>query len=1215
MKLNLPQRIKQLNKAHRKKSKWRSVLVTLSAIVVFCTTYSLILPAITMGDKTVCGDAEHIHTDECYCEESVLACNISQTEGYSHSDECYEEKEIIVCGKTECNSHKHNDDCYNDDDKLVCELEETEGHKHSDDCKSIQKVLICDKEEQEAHHHSDDCYKLEKKLVCEKTEHTHTAECYDENKTEDVTTEEVIAKTDNSTDIQVSNATLNSDDIEPNGTHDRLYSDVYMYYEYPPYELDYFDTLTNKDSSTTCCTFALVPVGEDTYKWTPNPASGWTATGKSNYDVTYCADINVYTSGDGDVYYDSMPIEDANLFTDEQITKLTAIVQNAYPFISAEQALKDIRDAGYTLSDNCSLAELVTGTQWAIWQTANNADIYGANSAVTWNLSDSVKNVTIHPLVDATPYSSTVKSDIQKIHDYLVSRTAYIKEKVTIASKEIVNIKENDNGTCAVTMKVSLNRALTEDESAYITITDSNSNTSTVTVPHNTKEFEITLDNVSKDAEYITVDFSGSSSETYLSPVFYEGYDYQDMISAKPITPTYSDRARLSFGAETNVSVKKEWDGTVGADSVKVTLLANGEQYGEPVTLNSSNNWSYEWKNLPSGSLTERITYTVKETPVSGYYTDISYKDVENKTAIQSWTEASSLEDGKTYMIVSSSGALASQNNSSGNIQWLSTDTSSVTDNQQPAMWTATKTSDGFKLTNKQSGNNLALIYSSWSYRFYEKVSNTNRYSEAFNYSNGKLSAKYSNTSYYLTSVSSGYASSSTSSSSGTSFTLYELQEEYFTNYEQEFTITNIESEELTSVQATKNWVGADGEKLQDTPESVKIRLYANDEQYGDPVILNNDNQWSYLWSGLPKKDIDGNLINYKVEEDPVEGFETSISSNATETSETEAIWKSATSLEDGKTYIFVTNGKALSKTDSDNDLLELKSVDITNVDNTSGLSMWTATKSGSGFKLTNVAKTDRTLALYSRRVFLTTTRRFVAANNSSSDINTRELQYSNKNLTASSYKFGAISDGYGSASSSSGTEFELYELAEQTITESQTDFTITNREMSKLVTLSVKKTDSEDPEKTLSNAVFDLYRESNARTNTEIPSTDGKFGVKVYEDITTDVNGYFSAEGLSENVSYYLVETEAPKGYNRLSEPIEFKIADGAISVENNEMAQDISDDDEVILMVKNELGYTLPATGGKGTYLVTLGGSLLVFAALILLYRKRYKEVNASL
>ena len=124
---------------------------------------------------------------------------------------------------------------------------------------------------------------------------------------------------------------------------------------------------------------------------------------------------------------------------------------------------------------------------------------------------------------------------------------------------------------------------------------------------------------------------------------------------------------------------------------------------------------------------------------------------------------------------------------------------------------------------------------------------------------------------------------------------MYELQEEYFTNYEQEFTITNIEAEELTSVQATKNWVGADGEKLQDTPDSVKVRLYANGEQYGDPVILNNGNQWSYLWSDLPKTDFDGNLINYKIEEDPVEGFEASISSNTIESSKTESIWKKVT--------------------------------------------------------------------------------------------------------------------------------------------------------------------------------------------------------------------------------------------------------------------------------------------------------------------------------
>lgn len=42
---------------------WRNVAKALAVIVVFCTTYMLILPAITMENELYCGLDEHQHTD------------------------------------------------------------------------------------------------------------------------------------------------------------------------------------------------------------------------------------------------------------------------------------------------------------------------------------------------------------------------------------------------------------------------------------------------------------------------------------------------------------------------------------------------------------------------------------------------------------------------------------------------------------------------------------------------------------------------------------------------------------------------------------------------------------------------------------------------------------------------------------------------------------------------------------------------------------------------------------------------------------------------------------------------------------------------------------------------------------------------------------------------------------------------------------------------
>lgn len=58
----------QLNKKHRRKRTWYKILSVPICLVVFVTTYALILPAITMESTpdTYCGIAEHVHTDACY---------------------------------------------------------------------------------------------------------------------------------------------------------------------------------------------------------------------------------------------------------------------------------------------------------------------------------------------------------------------------------------------------------------------------------------------------------------------------------------------------------------------------------------------------------------------------------------------------------------------------------------------------------------------------------------------------------------------------------------------------------------------------------------------------------------------------------------------------------------------------------------------------------------------------------------------------------------------------------------------------------------------------------------------------------------------------------------------------------------------------------------------------------------------------------------------
>ena len=84
----------------------------------------------------------------------------------------------------------------------------------------------------------------------------------------------------------------------------------------------------------------------------------------------------------------------------------------------------------------------------------------------------------------------------------------------------------------------------------------------------------------------------------------------------------------------TSIKVEKIWQDIDGdaaeshPESVTVTLLQNGERYGEPVVLSAENNWSHTWKNLPKeDDKNNPYTYTVVETPVDGFETSYENND------------------------------------------------------------------------------------------------------------------------------------------------------------------------------------------------------------------------------------------------------------------------------------------------------------------------------------------------------------------------------------------------------------------------------------------------------------------------------------------------------------------------------------------------------------------------------------------------------------
>lgn len=180
----LRKQIRSIMKDHKKRQMWYRIVTTLAVVVVFVTTYMLILPAITMENKAECGITEHKHDANCYSshyeKEKELACTTDSLGVHKHTDACYDAEHKLICGYADFVIHEHDASCYDKDGNLVCTIPEHKLHQHTPECYQMQKQLVCTQEESVGHTHTPECYtKQQGALICGKEEHTHGEGCYD----------------------------------------------------------------------------------------------------------------------------------------------------------------------------------------------------------------------------------------------------------------------------------------------------------------------------------------------------------------------------------------------------------------------------------------------------------------------------------------------------------------------------------------------------------------------------------------------------------------------------------------------------------------------------------------------------------------------------------------------------------------------------------------------------------------------------------------------------------------------------------------------------------------------------------------------------------------------------------------------------------------------------------------------------------------------------
>lgn len=194
---------------------------------------------------------------------------------------------------------------------------------------------------------------------------------------------------------------------------------------------------------------------------------------------------------------------------------------------------------------------------------------------------------------------------------------------------------------------------------------------------------------------------------------------------------------------------------------------------------------------------------------------------------------------------------------------------------------------------------------------------------------------------------------------------------------------------------------------------------------------------------------------------------------------------------------------------------------------------------------------------------------------------------------------------------------------------------------------LDVTKVDGVNHDTKLKDAKFVLTRKVGGETQYAVLNSEFKVakwitGTFAFDNSTGEVtgeavdkptvvasgtDGQFKFIGLDDG-TYYLTETKAPTGYNKLADPIELTISADTNNTQNDDTINgeeltelkikvgSITTDGDlangsVAATIENNSGSQLPSTGGIGTTMFYVGGGVLVAGAgVILITKKRAKK-----
>ena len=153
------------------------------------------------------------------------------------------------------------------------------------------------------------------------------------------------------------------------------------------------------------------------------------------------------------------------------------------------------------------------------------------------------------------------------------------------------------------------------------------------------------------------------------------------------------------------------------------------------------------------------------------------------------------------------------------------------------------------------------------------------------------------------------------------------------------------------------------------------------------------------------------------------------------------------------------------------------------------------------------------------------------------------------------------------------------------------------------VVNIDFEKVDAETNTKKLSGAEFDLYK----------ANTDGEQTGDPIMQYESDRNGKVSIENLPIG-NYVLVERKAPAGYQLSAKPWKIIVgSDRNITVTHGDDTVNPNGNEKIYQLTNAKL-YSLPESGGPGTYGFTISGVAILATALLLFINNKRREEEAK-